>query len=232
MTFESDGVASLQWVGTVPAARGAGLGAYRHDARHQPGLRPGRVVVHAAGLADGRTDLPRPRLRDDLALRRVRALAPPAGALSGVRAACSEAEQPARVGGLPEVLEAVVGDADEAHAQGDRRVPAAVHHPVEVVGTRGSRGSHTCGRRPRPGSRAARRRSRAERRRRPRVRGRSPCWRGRARARSVAPSRRWSRPARCRAARPRGGPARVPCARRASRWCWHRVLAPGRAGPG
>ncbi len=28
MTFESDGVASLQWVGTVPAARGAGLGAY------------------------------------------------------------------------------------------------------------------------------------------------------------------------------------------------------------
>ncbi len=28
MTFESDGVASLQWVGTLPAARGAGLGAY------------------------------------------------------------------------------------------------------------------------------------------------------------------------------------------------------------
>lgn len=27
MTFESDGVASLQWVGTVPAARGSGLGA-------------------------------------------------------------------------------------------------------------------------------------------------------------------------------------------------------------
>jgi hypothetical protein len=27
MTFESDGVASLQWVGTVPAARGTGLGA-------------------------------------------------------------------------------------------------------------------------------------------------------------------------------------------------------------
>ena len=27
MTYESDGVASLQWVGTVPAARGAGLGA-------------------------------------------------------------------------------------------------------------------------------------------------------------------------------------------------------------
>lgn len=28
MTFESDGVASLQWVGTIPAARGAGLGAF------------------------------------------------------------------------------------------------------------------------------------------------------------------------------------------------------------
>ncbi len=28
MTFESDGVASLQWVGTLPAARGAGLGAF------------------------------------------------------------------------------------------------------------------------------------------------------------------------------------------------------------
>ncbi len=27
MTFESDGVASLQWVGTVPSARGSGLGA-------------------------------------------------------------------------------------------------------------------------------------------------------------------------------------------------------------
>ena len=27
MTYESDGVASLQWVGTVPAARSAGLGA-------------------------------------------------------------------------------------------------------------------------------------------------------------------------------------------------------------
>jgi hypothetical protein len=27
MTFESDGVASLQWVGTVPSARGTGLGA-------------------------------------------------------------------------------------------------------------------------------------------------------------------------------------------------------------
>ena len=27
MTYESDGVASLQWVGTVPGARTAGLGA-------------------------------------------------------------------------------------------------------------------------------------------------------------------------------------------------------------
>jgi GNAT superfamily N-acetyltransferase len=27
MAFESDGVASLQWVGTVPSARGTGLGA-------------------------------------------------------------------------------------------------------------------------------------------------------------------------------------------------------------
>ena len=27
MTYESDGVASLQWVGTVPAARSGGLGA-------------------------------------------------------------------------------------------------------------------------------------------------------------------------------------------------------------
>jgi predicted GNAT family acetyltransferase len=27
MVYESDGVASLQWVGTVPAARGTGLGA-------------------------------------------------------------------------------------------------------------------------------------------------------------------------------------------------------------
>lgn len=40
MTFESDGVASLQWVGTVPAARTAGLGAL--------------VTVMATNLAFGR----------------------------------------------------------------------------------------------------------------------------------------------------------------------------------
>ncbi len=40
MTFESDGVASLQWVGTLPEARGAGLGAL--------------VTTHATNLAFAR----------------------------------------------------------------------------------------------------------------------------------------------------------------------------------
>ena len=140
MTFESDGVASLQWVGTVPAARGAGLGAYLTTLATNLAFDTRRVVVHAAGLTDGRTDLPRARLRDDLALRRVRALAAarrgaePAVALASP---CSEAELPSHVGGLSEMLEAVVGHADEAHAEGDRRVPAAVDHPVELVGVEG-----------------------------------------------------------------------------------------------
>ncbi|HXY26867.1 MAG TPA: GNAT family N-acetyltransferase, partial [Acidimicrobiales bacterium] len=40
MAYESDGVASLQWVGTIPAARGVGLGAL--------------VTVVATNLAFGR----------------------------------------------------------------------------------------------------------------------------------------------------------------------------------
>ncbi len=54
MVYASDGVASLQWVGTVPAARGAGLGAFVTVALDQPGLRRGRVVMLAPGVTDGR----------------------------------------------------------------------------------------------------------------------------------------------------------------------------------
>ena len=54
-------------------------------ARHQPGLRRGRVVVLAAGLTDGRVRLPQARLRDDLPLRGVRALAHARRALKAAR---------------------------------------------------------------------------------------------------------------------------------------------------
>ena len=80
MTFESDGVASVQWVGTVsirPRERPRRPG---HHVGHQLGVRARRIVVHVAGVADGRAHLPLSRLRDDLPLRRVRALAQAAGA--------------------------------------------------------------------------------------------------------------------------------------------------------
>src|SRR5437868_4711804 len=44
------------------------------------------------------------------------------------------AEESAHVGGLPDVLEAVVGDADEAHPQRDRRIPPTVDDALEVGG--------------------------------------------------------------------------------------------------
>ena len=75
MVYASDGVASLQWVGTVPAARAAGLGAFVTVAVDQPGLRRGRIVVLAPGVADGRLRLHQARLRDRLPLRGVRPLA-------------------------------------------------------------------------------------------------------------------------------------------------------------
>ncbi len=84
-SYESDGVASLQWVGTVPAARGLGLGCARHGGGDQPRLRARCVVRVAPGFTDGRVGLPQARLRDDLPLRRVRALAQAAGALTAAQ---------------------------------------------------------------------------------------------------------------------------------------------------
>ena len=52
MVYESDGVASLQWVGTVPAARTAGS-ARSSRLRDEPDLRSRGVVLLAAGLAHG-----------------------------------------------------------------------------------------------------------------------------------------------------------------------------------
>ena len=68
LVFESDGVASLQWVGTVPHARGTGLGALVTVWTTNLAFDRGRVVVHVAGFAHGRARLPRARLRDDLPL--------------------------------------------------------------------------------------------------------------------------------------------------------------------
>jgi hypothetical protein len=53
---------------------------------------------------------------------------------SGARSPFQEAPH---VGGLAGVLDRVVEDADQAHAEGDGWVPVAVHDPVEVVGRQG-----------------------------------------------------------------------------------------------
>ena len=85
MAYESDGVASLQWVGTVPAAACLGAGCARHGGVDQSRLRARCVVRVAPGFTHGRVGLPQARLRDDLPLRRVRALAQAAGALTAAQ---------------------------------------------------------------------------------------------------------------------------------------------------
>jgi dihydroorotate dehydrogenase len=45
-------------------------------------------------------------------------------------------QQALEVGGLAGVLDVVVGDAHEAHAEGDRRIPPPIDDPVEVMGLR------------------------------------------------------------------------------------------------
>ena len=75
MVYASDGVASLQWVGTVPAARAHRSRRLRHGGPHQPGLRRGRIVLLAPGLTDGGLRLHEARVRDRLPLRGVRSLA-------------------------------------------------------------------------------------------------------------------------------------------------------------
>ena len=52
MTYESDGVASLQWVGTVPGAPHR-AGRPRHHDRDKPRFRTRRVLVHAPGITHG-----------------------------------------------------------------------------------------------------------------------------------------------------------------------------------
>ena len=87
MVYASDGVASLQWVGTVPAAAHRRPRCVRDGGRDQPGLRGGFVVVLAPGVADGRIRLHQARLRDRLPLLGVRPLA---HAASGLRGAATD----------------------------------------------------------------------------------------------------------------------------------------------
>ena len=94
MTFESDGVASLQWVGTRPRRQGRRARRVRHDARHQPGVRRGASSCSLQASPMGGADLPRPRLRDDLPLRRVRPLAAPTGALRSALRSLAVAQKP------------------------------------------------------------------------------------------------------------------------------------------
>ena len=74
MIYESDGVASVQWVGTIPAARKSGLGALVTTVVTNLAFERDAVLGHAAGLTDGGARLPRARLRDPLHLRRARRL--------------------------------------------------------------------------------------------------------------------------------------------------------------
>src|SRR3954451_14660016 len=61
------------------------------------------------------------------------------------RSRTSEAEQASHVRGLARVLEPVVRDAHEAHAECDGRVPATVDDPVEVPGRESlEHRPHTC----------------------------------------------------------------------------------------
>ena len=135
MVFESDGVASLQWVGTVPTARTAGLGALVTTRTTNLAFERGassctlqaspmgepvyralgyETIYHYAEYAGW----PRPPSRLTRYL---------------------VTQEAAHVGGLAGVLQAIVGDADEPHAHGDRRVPTVVDDAVEVVGDRPSR---------------------------------------------------------------------------------------------
>ena len=90
MVYASDGVASLQWVGTVPAARArrASTTSSVHGGADQPGLRRRSIVVLAPGVTHGRFGLHQAGLRDRLPLHGVRPLAGAAGELEQQRGFC------------------------------------------------------------------------------------------------------------------------------------------------
>ena len=75
MAYESDGVASLQWVGTVPAGRATGLGALVTVATTNLAFAHGASSCSLQASPMGESRLPGARLRDRLPLRGVRALA-------------------------------------------------------------------------------------------------------------------------------------------------------------
>jgi hypothetical protein len=63
----------------------------------------------------------------------IRRVASP-GATGNTVHGASDAEEPSYVRSLSNVLETVVGDADEAHAESDGWIPPPVHNSVEVCG--------------------------------------------------------------------------------------------------
>ena len=75
MVYESDGVASLQWVGTVPATCGTGLGVLVTVMATNLAFVSRGDVLFAAGITDGASVYRAARLRDDVPLRGVRPLA-------------------------------------------------------------------------------------------------------------------------------------------------------------
>ena len=84
MVYESDGVASLQWVGTVPAERGTGLGPLVTVLATNLAFERGASSCSLQASPMGASVYRQARLRDDVPLRRVRALAQ-AGAASKPR---------------------------------------------------------------------------------------------------------------------------------------------------
>ena len=109
------------------------------------------------------------------AARRIHVRPPPGAA--GDRATTTgrrsiTAEQSPHVGRLPDVLDAVVGDADQPHAERHGRIPVGIDHPVEVGWRQRAQLRPACARRRRRSTRAAPPRSRAERRGPPRRCGR------------------------------------------------------------
>ena len=159
MAYESDGVASLQWVGTVPAARGAGLGALVTVAATNLAFEHGASSCTLQASPMGEPVYRRLGYETIYHYEEyVRWPRPPGALTSSAVASVGLSRRGAPdVGGLADVLQAVVGDADEAHAQGDRGDPSGGRRRGRDRRARGPRAWSSCGRRPRRGSRGGRR---------------------------------------------------------------------------
>jgi hypothetical protein len=85
---------------------------------------PSALLVQRAGQAR--------RTPTGRAARRQSGVVPPCGNWLGYQDAASNAQQPPHVGRLPGVLQAVLSDADQPHAQRDEWIPPAVDDAIQV----------------------------------------------------------------------------------------------------